>query len=38
MVPNERWKASGTSQWLMLQMGGVGPLLGQAHHFRRAKT
>ena len=21
-------------QWLMFQMGGVGPLLGQAHHFR----
>ncbi|MFN9764904.1 MAG: glutathione S-transferase N-terminal domain-containing protein [Pseudomonadota bacterium] len=23
-----------TLQWLMLQMGGVGPMLGQAHHFR----
>lgn len=22
-------------QWLMFQMGGVGPLLGQAHHFRK---
>lgn len=21
-------------QWLMFQMGGIGPLLGQAHHFR----
>jgi GST-like protein len=21
-------------QWLMFQMGGVGPILGQAHHFR----
>jgi GST-like protein len=23
-----------TMQWLMFQMGGVGPMLGQAHHFR----
>ena len=22
-----------TIEWLMLQMGGVGPMLGQAHHF-----
>ena len=22
-------------EWLMFQMGGVGPMLGQAHHFRR---
>ena len=27
-----------TIQWLMFQMGGVGPMFGQAHHFRRAKT
>ena len=23
-------------QWLMFQMGGIGPNFGQAHHFRRA--
>jgi GST-like protein len=26
-----RWA---TLEWLMFQMGGVGPMLGQAHHFR----
>jgi GST-like protein len=26
-----RWT---TLEWLMFQMGGVGPMLGQAHHFR----
>ncbi len=26
----DRWE---TIEWLMLQMGGVGPMLGQAHHF-----
>ncbi len=31
-TPRERYE---TLQWLMLQMGGVGPMLGQAHHFRR---
>jgi GSH-dependent disulfide-bond oxidoreductase len=24
-----------TLQWLMFQMGGIGPMLGQAHHFLR---
>ena len=24
-----------TLQWLMFQMGGVGPMFGQCHHFRR---
>ena len=28
----DRWD---TLQWLMLQMGGIGPMLGQAHHFLR---
>ena len=33
MPPGERdrWQVM---QWLMFQMGGVGPMLGQAHHFR----
>ncbi len=28
----DRWE---TIEWLMLQMGGVGPVLGQVHHFLR---
>jgi len=31
-APHARWAAM---QWLMWQMGGFGPMLGQAHHFRR---
>lgn len=29
---NQRWA---TIQWLMWQMGGFGPMLGQAHHFNK---
>ena len=29
---DERWKAT---EWLMWQMGGFGPMLGQTHHFHR---
>ena len=29
---DDQWQ---TLEWLMLQMGGVGPMLGQAHHFLR---
>ena len=31
--PVQRYK---TLEWLMWQMGGVGPMFGQAHHFLRA--
>lgn len=30
--PVARWR---TMEWLMFQMGGLGPMLGQAHHFLR---
>jgi GSH-dependent disulfide-bond oxidoreductase len=33
-LPNSVWGKYETLQWLMFQMGGVGPMLGQAHHFR----
>lgn len=33
MPPSDRAKYE-VLQWLMFQMGGVGPMLGQAHHFR----
>ena len=33
LPPGDREKFE-VLQWLMFQMGGVGPMLGQAHHFR----
>ncbi len=33
MPPSDRQKYD-VLQWLMFQMGGVGPMLGQNHHFR----
>ena len=32
-LPREPHKYYDTIQWLMFQMGGIGPMLGQAHHF-----
>jgi GST-like protein len=35
-LPADKTKYYDTVQWLMWQMGGFGPMLGQAHHFLRA--
>jgi GSH-dependent disulfide-bond oxidoreductase len=32
-LPDDLTKKWSTLSWLMFQMGGVGPMLGQAHHF-----
>ena len=32
--PSDMRRRYDVVQWLMFQMGGVGPMLGQAHHFR----
>jgi len=34
-MPLEMRERYNVIQWLMFQMAGVGPMLGQAHHFRR---
>ncbi len=36
LFPQETAKRYQVVQWLMFQMGGVGPIFGQTHHFRRA--
>ncbi|MCY1270538.1 Disulfide-bond oxidoreductase YfcG [compost metagenome] len=34
-MPQDPRKRYEVLQWLMFQMGGIGPMLGQAHHFRK---
>jgi GST-like protein len=34
LMPSETRARYDVIQWLMFQMGGVGPMLGQVHHFR----
>ncbi len=36
LIPQARRERSVALQWLMFQMGGVGPMFGQVHHFLRA--
>lgn len=35
LYPADARRRMAVLQWLMFQMGGVGPMLGQAHHFRK---
>ncbi len=35
LVPQDVRARYETLEWLMFQMGGLGPMLGQAHHFRQ---
>ncbi len=34
LLPRDATQRYRTIEWLMFQMGGIGPMLGQAHHFR----
>lgn len=36
LMPSEMAARYEVIQWLMFQMGGVGPIFGQVHHFERA--
>ena len=35
LLPSDPQKYYSVLQWLMFQMGSMGPMLGQAHHFRK---
>jgi len=35
-LPAERQRKYEVIQWVMFQMGGIGPIFGQVHHFKRA--
>ena len=33
LLPSDKLKRFRVTEWLMWQMGGIGPMLGQVHHF-----
>ncbi len=37
-LPRDMARRYEVIQWVMFQMGGVGPIFGQVHHFRRAAS